>query len=553
MRRHPAALRRGRLPPLRDQLHPSARRCDGRARAGAPRMRRRLRPSSTSCRSSSLPRRCRRGGDRRRSCSPIDGLPRHLGGRGNRQEVMLGYSDSTKESGALASAWMIYRAQEALVDRRPEPRHRADPVPRPRRRDRPRRRAHDPRGRRAGGGIGRRPAEADRAGRGRRRPLRQPAYRAATPRAADLRDDRGVASAARRCAAAGAAEVMDRAGRTRPPTRTAAWSGRRPSSTTSSRRRRRSASSPRWRSARGPRRADRAARCLPRESLRAIPWVFAWSQSRTNLPGWYRHWRRAGPFPHPPRRRGSRTRCARCTTSGRSSARCSTPRRWSLAKADMSVAERYASLATSAGARELWQRIRTEYETAVEQILVVTGRARLLDNMPVLQRSIELRNPYVDSLSELQVLLLGRLRALPAADAQRVGASPPGPPHRQWRRRGPAKHRLMHGERYAHARYLICPHQAYVTAAEAIDRANLSRHPSPHTRTDGRRTCRRPSARRRGRASNTACATCATGSTRRPAASTAWSRRRAPELAEQVHREAHGLVADEIVAVAEGG
>ncbi len=61
-----------------------------------------------------------------------------------------------------------------------------------------------------------------------------------------------------------------------------------------------------------------------------------------------------------------------------------------------------------------------EYETAVEQILAITGRAGRLDNMPVLQRSIELRNPYVDSLSELQVMLLARLRALPAHDAQRV-------------------------------------------------------------------------------------------------------------------------------------
>ena len=94
------------------------------------------------------------------------------------------------------------------------------------------------------------------------------------------------------------------------------------------------------------------------------------------------------------------------------------------------------------GARDLWQRIRGEYETSVEQILAVTGRARLLDNMPVLQRSIELRNPYVDSLSELQVLLLGRLRALPADDPQRDGAASPRPPDRQWRRRRSAEHGL---------------------------------------------------------------------------------------------------------------
>ena len=49
----------------------------------------------------------------------------------------------------------------------------------------------------------------------------------------------------------------------------------------------------------------------------------------------------------------------------------------------------------------------------------VTGRDRLLDDAPVLQRSIALRNPYVDSLSELQVRLLARLRALPADDPDR--------------------------------------------------------------------------------------------------------------------------------------
>ena len=49
----------------------------------------------------------------------------------------------------------------------------------------------------------------------------------------------------------------------------------------------------------------------------------------------------------------------------------------------------------------------------------VTGRDRLLDEAPVLQRSIALRNPYVDSLSELQVRLLARLRALPADDPER--------------------------------------------------------------------------------------------------------------------------------------
>ena len=57
---------------------------------------------------------------------------------------MLGYSDSTKESGPLAAAWMLYRAQERLADVVPAARRPADAVPRPGRRHRPRRRAHEP-------------------------------------------------------------------------------------------------------------------------------------------------------------------------------------------------------------------------------------------------------------------------------------------------------------------------------------------------------------------------------------------------------------------------
>ena len=63
--------------------------------------------------------------------------------------------------------------------------------------------------------------------------------------------------------------------------------------------------------------------------------------------------------------------------------------------------------------------IETEYRRTVALLARVTGRERLLDGAPVLQRSVALRNPYVDSLSELQVRLLGRLRALPAGDPER--------------------------------------------------------------------------------------------------------------------------------------
>lgn len=91
-----------------------------------------------------------------------------------------------------------------------------------------------------------------------------------------------------------------------------------------------------------------------------------------------------------------------------------------LAKADMGVARRYASLAIHDGAdQRRWDAIEAEYHRTVALLLEVTGRERLLDGAPTRQRSIGLRNPYVDSLSELQVRLLARLRAMAPDDPDR--------------------------------------------------------------------------------------------------------------------------------------
>jgi phosphoenolpyruvate carboxylase len=79
----------------------------------------------------------------------------------------------------------------------------------------------------------------------------------------------------------------------------------------------------------------------------------------------------------------------------------------------------YAALATTPEGPALWARIDAEFERSVRLLLRITGRTRLLDGLPVLQRSIDLRNPYVDSLSELQVRLLARLRALAPDDPER--------------------------------------------------------------------------------------------------------------------------------------
>ena len=85
----------------------------------------------------------------------------------------------------------------------------------------------------------------------------------------------------------------------------------------------------------------------------------------------------------------------------------------------ISVAERYAGLADGPEAVAIGERLAAELRRTEAAVLRITGRERLLDAMPDLQRSIVLRNPYVDSLSELQVRLLASLRALPEDDPTR--------------------------------------------------------------------------------------------------------------------------------------
>jgi phosphoenolpyruvate carboxylase len=82
----------------------------------------------------------------------------------------------------------------------------------------------------------------------------------------------------------------------------------------------------------------------------------------------------------------------------------------SLAKADMDVFDSYLTLVDEPARTTYGDLIRGEFELAVEQLAQATGH-RLLDNDPVLARSVALRNPYIDPISHLQVELLRRLRA----------------------------------------------------------------------------------------------------------------------------------------------
>jgi phosphoenolpyruvate carboxylase len=142
--------------------------------------------------------------------------------------------------------------------------------------------------------------------------------------------------------------------------------------------------------------------------LRAIPWVFAWSQMRLNLPGWY----------------GLGSGIAAADLSELQEAYAEWPlfnvlldnAEMSLAKTDRRIAERYLGLG---GRADLSARVLDEYDLTVDRVLAVTGHRRLLENHRVLSWAVELRNPYVDALSHIQLHALEGLRREPVDAAER--------------------------------------------------------------------------------------------------------------------------------------
>jgi phosphoenolpyruvate carboxylase len=97
-----------------------------------------------------------------------------------------------------------------------------------------------------------------------------------------------------------------------------------------------------------------------------------------------------------------------------------------LAKSDLRIADAYSTLVEDPGIRaRLWERVSTEHESTTRALLLITEQKNLLDNAPVLQRSIRLRNPYVDPLSYIQVSLLRRFRSLPEDSPEREAIAHP--------------------------------------------------------------------------------------------------------------------------------
>jgi len=151
--------------------------------------------------------------------------------------------------------------------------------------------------------------------------------------------------------------------------------------------------------------------------LRAIPWVFSWMQSRFVLPGWYG----LGSALQAMLERGDAVRdLLRQMYRGWPFFQTTLDNaQQSLAKADLGIARCYATLVEDDAIRErIFATIEAEFRRTCDAILTITGQANLLDNEPVLQKSIRLRNPYVDPLNYIQVEMIRRLRA-----CQRTGDS----------------------------------------------------------------------------------------------------------------------------------
>jgi phosphoenolpyruvate carboxylase len=152
-------------------------------------------------------------------------------------------------------------------------------------------------------------------------------------------------------------------------------------------------------------------------SLRAIPWVFAWTQNRCLLPAWYGCGSALAPFAATPGGLRKLRRLYRSFAFFRSLVE---NLEMTLAKSSLEIARGYLALVPpEAEPERLFAAIAAEHERTVGAVLAIVEADALLDRHPIVQRSIELRNPYVDPMNAIQVELLRRYRDPAANDAER--------------------------------------------------------------------------------------------------------------------------------------
>jgi len=166
----------------------------------------------------------------------------------------------------------------------------------------------------------------------------------------------------------------------------------------------------------GSRPSHRKKQDRSKASVRAIAWVFAWAQSRQTLPAWFgigtalETWRGKDP-----------ARLAKLQSMYRDWPFFRTllsKTQMALAKSDMDIAKGYAGLChDDEVATRIYGLIDAEYRSTVQQILNVANTKSLLDDAPQLAWSLQSRNPYLDPLNYVQISLLHRLRALPEEES----------------------------------------------------------------------------------------------------------------------------------------
>ncbi|HET7840645.1 MAG TPA: phosphoenolpyruvate carboxylase [Terriglobia bacterium] len=143
--------------------------------------------------------------------------------------------------------------------------------------------------------------------------------------------------------------------------------------------------------------------------LRAIPWVFAWTQSRHFIPAWYGLGHALETFVA--QRENGMELLREMYRGWPFFALLIDNAEASLAKSDLYIARRYEALCKDEGLREKFSKlIEQEFDRSVRAVLAVTQSSRLLERQPVLEESIRLRNPYVDPLNFLQIRFLEEWR-----------------------------------------------------------------------------------------------------------------------------------------------